>query len=197
MNTSRLTRLAGSMASLGGSLWLLLRDRSVVNFDGYPVGVLQLAVPLVLLLIGLIGLHLQQSTRANWAGWTVGVGVCNGIALMVASRIGEAATLPTGPGSTWSFQVFALASAVLALGSVVYGIVALRSPLPTRVAAAVMVIGSPSPLFPLFGHGGDVAIVLSLLFGMGWLALGLLLLRGSSASRPHRCMIRPRYCPAT
>jgi hypothetical protein len=196
MATLRLTRWTGSLAALGGGAWLALGAGSASPLDRDDAGVVLFALPVLFLLTGLVGLHARQAARAGWAAWTVGFAAANGLALVLAGQIGAPWGLPTRQVGTFGLQVFALAAFVLALGSLVYGVTALRGPHSFRVAAALLIAGSPAPLLAFDADRGPFAAALWLLFGAGWLALGVLLWRGSPAFAARPLRFRFCGCPA-
>ena len=172
---TRRWRWTGPAAMAGGGLWLALGERAAWRADGAPAAMVPFTVPIVLLLLGLAGLHARQGGRAGWAAWTVAFAAANGLALLLAGQVGAPWGLPAERGGAVTVQLFGLATLVLALGSLVYGLSGLRAAGPARLAAAVLAISAPAPLLAFVADRGAVAGAIWLLFGAGWVAMGAVL----------------------
>lgn len=191
--TMRLERLTGALAMVGGGGWLLLGDRGVA-FDATLRAIVPFQLLVIMLLAGLAGLHARQATRSSWTAWLVGFATANGLALMLAGQIGAPWGLPTDRGGAVETQLYALTAFVLSLGSLGYGLSALRWRGSLRLAALAIIVGSPAPLLAFDSDRGAIAALLWLVFGAGWIAFGALLLRGT-APQPRMRLGRPCFCP--
>ena len=193
MATAQLGRWTGMLAAIGGGGWLLLGDRSLAS-NASAAAIIPFEALTLLLLGGLVGLHARQAARAGWAAWTVGFASANGLSLVLVGQIGAPWGLPNDRGGSVQIQLFTLTAVVLALGSLVYGLSALRAGGRFSLAALALVLGSPAPLLAFDSERGAIAATLWLLFGTGWVALGILLWRDSSA--PFRLRVaQPCLCP--
>ncbi len=189
MATNRFARYNGMLASLGAGAWLSLayRGDAIGDPDG-AIGMVRVILPVLLLLAGLVGLSTRHPARLEWAAWTVGIAACGGGSLLIVSQIGSPWTVQ---GAT-AVSPALLPVGILALGSFVYGLAVIGAPGIDRVAAAALILGSPAPLFAFAVDRGAIATTFWLIFGAGWLVVGLLLWWDA---RPALGWLRPTFCP--
>ncbi len=139
----------------------------------------------LLLAIGLVGLQLWQSGRAGWAGKAGFALALLGIALIVAGDVGkfwlgvDDTYLITAP----AYRAMRIGLLLFALGSLVFGAAALRARTLPVWGAAPFTVFSVGALVAVSADLGTTGATLWVLFGAGWVWLGLsLLVEGVAAT---------------
>lgn len=196
MASSTLVRLAGPAAIAGGVLWIVLRPLVATTWHNPTFGLTYedynrlMVAPLALLLLGALGLRTRYAAHVSgWARRGLAVTVL-GLPLMLLGVGGEfyvAGGVNTGDwtGSLVGWLVFLLGYAATTAGLVAFGVAARRGALLGRWSALPLGMGVVGLLWPFLA---DVWIVLNVLiqvlFGLGWVALGALLMAAESWSSP-------------
>ena len=129
----------------------------------------------LLLILGLIGLQLRQSGRAGWTG-KLGLALSFiGIALIVVGDIGkfwldiDDTYLTLAP----AYRTMRIGFLIFALGSVAFGISALRARTLPVWGVAPFTVFSVGGLVAVSVDLGTIGATLWILFGAGWAWLGL------------------------
>lgn len=129
----------------------------------------------LLLLVGLMGLHARLAGRSGRLGRTGSFVAFLGLALILAGDVGEfwlkidAAYLLMAP----AYHVFRTGLIVLGVGSVLFGLGALRAGALPPWGALPFVLGSVGGLISFSRDLGYVGATLWILYGVGWMWLGL------------------------
>jgi hypothetical protein len=192
MRRSKLTRLGGFGALVGGTLWPLSAGVGYVAPPGF-VGVL--AVATVFLVLGVAGLQRRQATRPGvLTNVSLALTLIGSVLLAYGSvgRVevrGDVMGLAFGPlvysGVAGGAFVFGAGVALTAISAIAADVLPRLSPIPLLVgglgvaAAAGIALGrqiagdvGPAALFPL---DALPFVALWVVFGLGWLWLGYLL----------------------
>lgn len=132
------------------------------------------AAPL-LLILGLTGLQLRQSGRAGWPGRAGFALAALGLILMIVGDVGkfwldvDDAYLTAAP----AYRAMRVGFLVFAVGSVVFGAVALRARTLPVWGVAPFAVFSVGGLVAVTADLGALGATLWILFGAGWAWLGL------------------------
>lgn len=180
MSSSTVIRWGGLAGVLGGALWSVLGPLTLVAAESPILGLDEndytglLAVAALLLLISLVGLHVQHSGRFRWLGWTGSAISFLGLALLATGTAVQAWINLLRGG-----YLALLGSFVLGLGLMLFGIATIRAKvLPGWLRAAPLLLGILSPMQYIFIgiasliFGDGPGLVLWVLFGLGWASLG-------------------------
>jgi hypothetical protein len=175
-------RLGGIAAVLGGGMWsasifLGVNDR-VSIYDGVS-GTLSFAIPL-LLLLGFVGLYARCRGRFGEWGPLSLMGFVTGLVGVGVASVGLFGAVVQDLGSSWlselSWWMFAFGYFLLNLGLLFLGNSVLQAGALARLRGlplAVGVVGACSILIPPWSVPGAVLWVV---YGLGWAALGFVLL---------------------
>lgn len=195
MSSSNWVRWSGLAGVLGGALWALwYLGVSLVGGAGY--GTYNRLMPLVLLLlaVGLLGLHAAQNKSHGGIGRAGFVVALVGLLAMIAGNVAdfwvfaEEGYGPSSPKhSAW--MLFGLGLFAFYVGTVLFGVGTLRAGLLPRLGALLLLIWFPlgfvvSGLLQLAGV--PEALVFSGMTGscgLGWVILGYALWSGGEAAR--------------
>jgi hypothetical protein len=132
----------------------------------------------LLLMVGLVGLHILISSRSGWlekAGFYVAL---LGFLLILAGDVGEFwlkiddVYIMTAP----AYRAFRVGLIVLALGSMLFGVAVGRDGTLPVWAALPFSIGALCGLVSVVRDLESFGVALWILFGLGWVWLGLALL---------------------
>ena len=191
MSSSALIRWSGLASVLGGMLWAVLGPLTLFAAESPILGLGEidfirlLAAPLLLLLIGFLGVHRQHIGRFRWLGWTGFVVAFLGLTLLLIGTVIQAWINILRGG-----YLALLGSFVLGLGLVLFGIATIRAKvLPGWLRAVPLLLGVVSPTQYFFiGLGSLIfgelpGLVLWGLFGLGWVLLGYALWSGTRERR--------------
>ena len=169
-------RWSGPVGMLGGALWSLKAVADRVTGPHDVTHALFFVVPL-LLLVGLVSLH------ARYGGHTAGIGRVGftqsfiGLALLAVGLFAESLLGLGAAGQITSFGFL-----VLALGLVLLGFGTLRNEALPRWNFLPLMMGVLIPLSVVAGDAVWLHVAISVLFGLGWVLLGYVLL--SKAETP-------------
>ncbi len=206
--SSRLIRLGGLAAILGGVLWIAVRVLVLLqpppfSYDAYNR---IFVAPLLLLLVGLLGLSVRSAGGRGRLARTGTIAALVGCALLIAGNVAEFwlvlvqskpnanAAYQSGAEEVWigseiGWMLFLLGFLILSIGLVLFGVAAVRANEPPRWRALPLMIGVAGLIAFLFGPFlVAVADLLLTLIGVGWILLGYLLrsARSASARQPSR-----------
>ena len=175
--SSNLVRLCGLAAVLGGALWALkaiLDENAVLARADDATDALFFVVP-VLLLAGSVGLYIRYAGRVR--GWG-GAGFIQTFTGLVLIAGGFAADLSFGLEGAERASSFGFL--ILAFGLVLLGFDTLKFEALPRWNALPLAMGLLIPLSAISGSLAPLRGVLSVLFGLGWVLLGYLLVRSGT-----------------
>ncbi len=180
-------RWAGPPAVAGGLLWVVLRPLVATTWKNPTLGLTYedynrlMVAPLALLLLGALALHARYATRTSgWARRGL-LATVLGFPLMLLGVVLEfyvAGGVNTGDwaGSLVGWMVFLLGHAASAGGLVVFGVAARREALLGRWSGLPLATGVVGLLWPFLAEVRIVLnVLIQVLFGLGWIALGYLL----------------------
>jgi hypothetical protein len=204
---SILTRWSGLAGMLGGVLFAVgiplhpLRHGQAVNESPYTAIHVLIAVALMLLLFGLVGLYVRQSERLGKVGlygfvlafvgnvWTYGLIVTEGFMWPAVGTYDPAAVHGFGPDAVEArgsslISIFFVGLAIFAAGYALFGLAAARAGVLPRwgsvlvaIGALLYVVGGFS--LPVLGPGSPMVTIIettgALPFGLGFAWLGYLL----------------------
>lgn len=199
---SRLVRLAGPAAITGGVLWIMLRPLVATTWNNPTFGLTYedynrlMVAPLAFLLLGALGLHTRYAE--NTSGWARRglLATVLGVPLMLLGVVVEfhvAGGVNTGDwtGSLVGWLVFLLGYAATTGGLVVFGVAARRGALLGRWSGLPLGMGVVGLLWPFLAEVGIVLnVLIQVLFGLGWIALGYAL--WSERGEQHAADVRGR-----
>ncbi len=177
-------RIGGVAAIIGGALWVVsLAGASVIQgADGQPWQAM-FVIALAALLIAIIGLSGYQGRRQPGLVWAA---VAIPIVGATISAIGMVGMAVAGDGpfllgmSSW--DVWALGTIALIIGSGLFALASLRVRGVSRVGSTLLVIGAAAALPVLLGIaspngagavGNAIAILGIFAFAAGWVWLGI------------------------
>jgi hypothetical protein len=175
-------RLGGYGAIAGGLLWFVsLAGASMSAMWNGPWALLMVLAG-VALLVALAGLSAFQARRYAALTWTAFLIPAVGCAVSLVGVVGMAVVGDRpfiGDVSPW--YIWIAGTFGLIVGSALFALLALRTALLARFAAALLAVGSIATPFVGLGLGGDssqpmgmVLMVGALLaFAAGWMAIGL------------------------
>lgn len=185
MSSSPLIRWSGLASLLGGLWWAVamvyhgVQEMVFASAESDAFEKLSF-LPLLLLMLGLVGVHKRQAGRTGWLGWT-GFGVALiGLAVALVGTIGDL-WLDVASGG----PIFFVGFVIVFIGLVLFGIATRRANVLPRWRSIPFLMGVVGLL--LFVSGaiiGGLGVVLWLLvswilvwglFGAGWVVLGYLL----------------------
>jgi hypothetical protein len=191
MHTSRVTKLGGIGALIGGGIWLLtLLLTQVVSRDLEAI----LPIALVLLVLGVIGMQARHAGRMGALG-AAGLGISLiGAALLAFGSVGDAVITPrilgtalapvTVGGLAPGAFVFGVGVTLSALGAIIADVLPRLSPIALLVGALGVATAGGLTLANEFASGTSadilpfeigVLVVLWAVFGLAWMWIGLLL----------------------
>jgi hypothetical protein len=129
----------------------------------------------LLLLVGLMGLHARLAGRSGRLGRTGSFVAFSGLVLVLAGDIGE---FWLGIDDTYllmapAYHAFRAGLTFLGVGSVLFGLGALRAGALPPWGALPFVLGSVGGLISFSRDLGYVGATLWILYGVGWVWLGL------------------------
>jgi hypothetical protein len=176
-----LLRWTGLMCVPGGVLWALSPLGIQISMLRYhtPNVFWKLFAPApLLLLIGLVGLHLRISGRSGWlerAGFLLAL---LGLVLILAGNVGQ---FWLGIDNVYimaapAYRSFRFGLLVLAVGSILFGVAAGRDGTLPLWGTLPFTIGALCGLVAFVTDLGSFGAMLWILFGIGWVWLGLALL---------------------
>ena len=191
MERSKLTRIGGAGALIGGTLWAIAVG--IAQFAA-PQLVGLLAIPTLLLVIGLVGLQRRRATRPGLLSDVSFVVALVGALLFAYGAVGQMALsgdilgMTYGPivyrGVTGGALLYGTGVALTAISVISANVLPRLSPIPlllggigvaTTAALALVrpLFGGPSA--ELFPFDTVPFALLWVVFGIGWLWLGYLL----------------------
>jgi hypothetical protein len=193
--SSRLIRLSGLAAILGGVLWIAVRvlvllEPPPFSYDAYNR---MFVAPLLLLLVGLLGLSVRRAGGRRRLARTGIVMAFAGCALLIAGNAAEFwlvlvqskpnanAAYQSGAEEVWigseiGWILFLLGFLILSIGLVLFGVAAVRANELPRWRALPLMVGVAGLTAFLFGPFLVAAADLLLtLIGVGWILLGYIL----------------------
>ncbi len=196
--SSHLIRLSGLAAILGGVLWiavrlLILLEPPPFSYDAYNR---MFTAPLLLLLVGLLGLSVRRAGGRGRLARTGIVAALAGCALLIAGNVAEFwlvlaqskpnanAAYQSGAEEVWigseiGWMLFLLGFLILSIGLVLFGVAAVRANELPRWRALPLMVGAAGLTAFLFGPFlVAVADLLLTLIGVGWILLGYALWTG-------------------
>lgn len=194
---ARAVRLLGAAGALGGLLWAALPVGAALAFYGVESGLVGVGgllrvgalfefagAPVVLMLAGVAGVH-RRCRRVYGRAGRVGAAVAAvGFVLLLPGSVVPSGSLPDGLSGVVPLVFFA-GLILVALGSAVLGVAALRAGvLPPGLAvpyAVAMPSGAAVGAVAALAGAGNIAFVLGLMvpYGLAWVALGGYLARGA------------------
>jgi len=200
--------LGGLAAILGGVLWIAVRvlvllEPPPFSYDAYNR---MFVAPLLLLLVGLLGLSARSAGGRRRLARTGTMAAVGGCALLIAGNVAEFwfvlmqskpnanAAYQSGAEEVWigseiGWMLFLLGFLIMSIGLVLFGVAAVRANELPRWRALPLMVGVAGLMAFLFGPFLVAAADLLLtLIGVGWILLGYLLwsARGASARQPSR-----------
>jgi hypothetical protein len=158
-------RWSGLAAMLGGVLWPLWAgvelsvgwgERGSAAYERYEL--INRLMPLALLpvVVGFIGLHVVQRRRYGRLGMAGFATVLVGFMLIIAGSVGEfwvfseqAYALPNGRHASWA--LFLVGHLILAIGTTLFGIAAVRAKVLPYKAAVMLVLPGACVVLPFIG----------------------------------------------
>jgi hypothetical protein len=200
-NISKLIRWSGLACILGGVLFPIsiaihpLRDGPGVNNSPYSAIHVLIAVALMLVLFGLLGLYLRQAEKIGLTGFilafigtvlTYGLIVIEGFSWPTVGFYNPEAvhnfdpSLAAPRGSSLVF-IFVLGVAIFAVGYIMFGIATMRARVLPRLGGLLIAIGAPiyflgAPAIPVLGPESVIVTVIETIgataFGAGFAWLG-------------------------
>ncbi len=188
-------RLSGLAAILGGVLCvavrvLILLEPPPLSYDAYNR---MFAAPLLLLVVGLLGLSVRRAGGRGRLARTGTVAAFTGCALLIAGNVAEFwlvlvqskpnanAAYRSGAEDVWigseiGWILFLLGFLILSIGLVLFGVAAVRANELPRWRALPLVVGAAGLIAFLFGPFlVAVADLLLTLMGVGWILVGYIL----------------------
>jgi hypothetical protein len=186
MLSSNLIRWSGLAAILAGGLWIVGGILLGLRPPGMPGGPhresgdvsLLLSASLVLIAVGLVGLHFRQAERAGrWGKTAFTLAVIGAVALFVGLMVNL-----TGLIDAWIITVTP-GFLALVVGLLFSGVATLGATVLPRWAGVLFIVAS---LALLFFNTEDARAWLAVLFGVAWVALGYAVWSGmgQSAAQP-------------
>jgi hypothetical protein len=210
-NLSNLTRWSGVASLLGGVLFAIgislhpLRHGEAVNESPYTAIHVLIAVALMLVLFGLVGLYARQSERLGKAGlygfilafignvWTYGLIITEGFMWPAVGIYDPAAVHGFGPNAVEArgislISIFFVGLAFFAVGYALFGLMTMRAGVLPRwgglliaIGAVLYVVGGFS--LPVLGSESATVTIIetsgALPFGLGFVWLGYALWIGA------------------
>jgi hypothetical protein len=180
MLLSQLIRWGGLAAMLAGALWTVLGPLITFSSEDTLFGLTYedynklLAAPLLLLLVGLAGLHARFAGHAGCLGWTSFVIAFVGLALLLIGNLVASWINPVR-----GVQISLISTLIVCGGLVLFSIAAMRANvLPRWSRALPILIGFLTPAqyiatgIGTLIFGDEPGLVLWSLFGVGWMLLG-------------------------
>lgn len=161
---------AGGVASVaGGLLWAL----EGVLGESFPAAMIFIA-PL-LLATGLAGFYFEQRPRLKGLGQSGFTQSVAGLTLLAAGffgayTLGDESLLRV---ASFGFLITAFGLVLTGYACIKEGVLAREAGVPLRLDWLPLALGAVAPLGLLFGGIEPLRLVLALLFGAGWIVLGL------------------------
>ncbi len=160
-----LIRWAGLAAMVGGVLWALWTvgfnsvgygEPGTPAYERYEAYNRLLPLALLPLMVGFLGLHAVQRRSYGWLGKAGFVAALVRLALGVAGSVGEFWVFTTQPygeanGRDASWMIYLVGHLVLAIGSVLFGIAAVRAKVLARKPAVMFAVLGGFAVMPFFG----------------------------------------------
>ncbi len=209
-NLTQLTRLSGLASMLGGVLFAIgialhpLRHGQAVNESPYTAIHVLIALALMLILFGLVGLYIRQAEQLSTPGlysfimafvgnlWTYGLIITEGFLWPAVGRYDPTAVHNLDPNAVGArgsslLLIFFVGLALFALGYALFGRAIARGGVLPRwggvligFGAVLYVVGGFS--LPLFGPESPLVTIIetsgAIPFGLGLIRLGYALWRG-------------------
>lgn len=199
MVTDRVTRLLGVAGAVGGLGWAALPVVAALAFYGIDAGAFATralaglgalftfaAVPVALLLVGVVGLHRALAPSYGRLGSVGTTTAVVGLLLLMPAGVVPRGSLPTSLAALVPLGFF-VGLVALTVGSGLVGYAGRRSAtLPAWLGlayAAAMPVGFLLGLLGVAAGAGNLALVLGLLlpYGLAWVAMGAYLATGIGA----------------
>lgn len=178
MQTLNLAKIGGFAAAVGGALWSVK-----VLVDGPEAQDAGVGDPLMFLLpllfaAGLYGLYARYGEEMQGRGVAGFTQSFAGLALLAGGLFADL-TL----GTEGAVRIVSFGFIILTLGLIILGFATLRTePLPAGNFLP-LALGMLTPLNIIVGEFPLLRLVISVLFGIGWLALGILVLNDGRTER--------------
>ena len=173
---SALTRYAGLLALLGGTVWVVATASQMIIPSSYAW--LALIVAMVLMGGAALGLQAQVGARTgNLGRWAAAITAAGSVALIALVLIalaltgGNMTTPPPPVVITLTFVAFLL----WLVGSIVFALTLLRAKAVPPVAGWLIVLGAALGTVALFAAGSTPSALFYLplgLYGVGWMLIG-------------------------
>jgi len=211
---SNLTRWSGLASMLGGVLFAIgiplhpLRHGQAVNESPYTAIHVLIAVALMLVLFGLVGLYAHQSEQLGKIGlygfilafignvWTYGLIITEGFLWPAVGLQDPAAVHNFGPNATGApgsslLFIFFVGLAGFAVGYILFGLATVRAGVLPRWGGLLVAIGALLYVaggfsLPIFGPESAMVTIIetmgALPFGLGFVWLGYALWTGGDVS---------------
>ena len=183
MSSARLARWGGVAAIIAGLLWLVLRPLIEFSRNDRLLGRTYedynrlVPVPLLLFLVGLVGLHACYARTAGPLGIGGLVVAAIGVTAAAVGAVVEfwwAGGIRQGDkaGSDAGWMFFGLGYFGLLLGLMLFGIASQRSNALGRWSAVPLVMGALGPAWPFVSDWAWPSVFVQSLLGLGWVILG-------------------------
>lgn len=165
MGSSNLIRWAGLAAVVGSVLWALWTvgfnfvgygDPGTPAYERYEAYNRLLPLALLPVVVGFLGLYAAQRRSCGWLGRAGLVAALLGLALVAAGSVGEFWVFTAQPygepnGRNASWAAYLLGHLVLGVGSVLFGVAAVRAKVLARKAAMAFAVLGGFAVAPFLG----------------------------------------------
>lgn len=177
ISKTNLVRLAGASAALGGLLWTanVLFGEGVGG--GGAISALLTAMP-VLFAAGLVGLFLRYDIGSSPGKAGLAQGFA-GLVLLASGFVLDAA------GYGVAEQLLSFGLVIFALGLVLVGFSYLKDEPMPRLNSLPFAVGMLVPVSLILAPVEPLGLVVSALFGAGWVLLGALLVADAGGAAPQ------------